>query len=212
MNKAEIETEYRRLGYRSGWSFLGTPERTLRTARVGFVGLNPGGGGPNDSYQYAGLWDVPSGNAYLDERWGPNETYSPIQLQVQRWQRLLDLNEQDLFCAHFIPFRSPDWGTLERKKDAIAFASKLWSWVLEVSPASLFVTMGKTPAYHLAGLLGAAKVAQLQTGWGRQTIDVWDTPAGRRLVAMPHPSRFTLLNRSNGASDLAEQSFRIATS
>ena len=208
---AAVEAEYKRLGYRSGWTFLGTPEQTLHNARVGFVGLNPGGGGPNDSYKYTGIWDRPAGNGYFDERWGPNERYSAIQLQVQKWHELLGLGPTDAFCAQFVPFRSPSWTSLTRKEDAVAFASRLWTWVFEVSPASLFVTMGKQPAHLLARLLDGKHVGRLPTGWGSQTIELWDTPSGRRIVGMPHPSRHTLFNRSNGSSQLAEASFQAAT-
>ena len=208
---AAVQAEYERLGYRSGWTFLGTPEHTLRSQRVGFVGLNPGGGGPNDDYEYRGIWDVPAGNGYFDERWGPNETYSPIQLQVQKWHELLELGPTDAFCAQLIPFRSPSWSSLTGKSDALEFASKLWGWVFQVSPATLFVTMGKRPAHLLSHLLDGKLVARLPTGWGSQTMEVWDAPNGRRVVGMPHPSRHTLFNRAKGASHLAETSFRVAT-
>ena len=108
-------------------------------------------------------------------------------------------------------FRSPNWSSLDHKAEAVAFASGLWRWVLSISPATLFVTMGKRPAEALAPLLGARHVARLGTGWGKQAIDVWDSPTGRRIVGMPHPSRYTLFNRRSGASDLAESSFREAT-
>jgi hypothetical protein len=71
----------------------------------------------------------------------------------------------------------------------------------------LFITMGKLAGWHIADLLGGRLVAQLPTGWKRQTIDVYDSPSGRRVVAMPHPSRFRLFNRGD-ASEVAEQSVR----
>lgn len=209
-DRLAVEAEYRRLGYSKGWSFLGTPERILRTASVGLVGLNPGGGGAGDAFEYAGVWDVP-GNGYFDERWGPGASFSPIQLQVHKWYELLGLAPHEAFCAQFVPFRSPSWTSLTRKEDALAFATRLWSWVLETSPATLFVTMGKKPAEHLSRLLDGRRIAHLPTGWGSQTIDVWDTPGGRRIVAMPHPSRHRLFNRANGSSELAKSSFLLAT-
>jgi hypothetical protein len=70
--------------------------------------------------------------------------------------------------------------------------------------------MGKLPARYLADLMGAKWVARLPTGWGRQMIDVYDTPAGKRIIAMPHPSRYRIFGRSGGISDTAEKSFRAA--
>ena len=207
----KIEAEYRRLNFRHGWTFMATQESTLRSARVAFVGLNPGGGGPDDRFDYKGIWALPAGNGYFDESWGPNNTKSRIQTQVQKWHGLIDVAPGDSLCAQFVPFRSRSWNELPRKEEALAFASQLWSWVLEVSPASLFVTMGKRPAEHVSGLLGARKVAQLPTGWGKQMIDVWDSPSGKRIVGMPHPSRYSLFGRSSPASETAEASFRAAT-
>ena len=205
-----IDAECNRLGYRKGWSFLATPEESLHRAGVGLVGLNPGGGGANDGYAYEGLWDF-EGNAYFDENWGPNDSQTAIQKQVQRWHGILGIGPAESMCAHFVPFRSPDWASLDRKAEAVSFASGLWRWVLAVSPATLFVTMGKMPAEQLALLLEARHVARLDTGWGNQLIDVWDAPCGRRVVGMPHPSWYALFSRANAASELAEASFRAAT-
>lgn len=206
-----IEAESRRLGFQHGWTFLGTPERTLLNARVAFVGLNPGGGGSNDDYDYGGHWDVPVGNGYFDESWGPNGTQTTIQKQLQTWHALIGVRPDESLCVQFVPFRSPDWDRLDQKAEAISFAERLWTWVLEVSPASLFVTMGKRPAEHLSKLLHAKQVAQFPTGWGSQTIDVWDAPDGRRIIGMPHPSRYALFDRANNSSETAETSLRAAT-
>lgn len=205
-----IEAKSEELGYRHGWTLMATPEATLREAKVAFVGLNPGGGGEGDTYPYGGLWDVPGGNAYFTERWGPNGTETPIQAQIHAWHRLLELEHSDSLCMQFVPFRSPSWHALDRKDEALAFSRELWRWVLTVSPATLFVTMGKLPARYLAELLNAKHFAQLPTGWGANMIDVRDSPSGRRIVGMPHPSRYRLFGRVNGASLTAEASFRSA--
>ena len=208
-DRTVIDAEYQRLDYRKGWSFLGTADLTLRTAAVAFVGLNPGGGGAKDRYEYQGLWDFP-GNAYIDEKWGADGKQTAIQGQIKAWHDLLGLKPSESLCAHFVPFRSPTWNSLEHKNEALAFATKLWRWVFDISPATLFITMGKLQAGYLAGALGAKHVAQLPTGWGKQVIDVWDSPSGRRLVGMPHPSRYKLFNRNGGASDVAVASFLTA--
>lgn len=205
-----IETKCKQLGYPSGWTLMATPDSTLREAKVAFVGLNPGGGGPGDDYAYSGLWDSPGGNAYFTERWGPNDTETPIQRQIRAWHELLELEASDSLCAQFVPFRSPNWSTLDRKDEALDFARDLWRWILTVSPATLFVTMGKLPAHYLAELLDGKHVAQLPTGWGTNMIDVWDSPSGRRVVGMPHPSRYRLFGRGNGASSIAEASLGSA--
>lgn len=209
-NAAAIQTEYQRLGYRHGWSFMATPECTLREARVVIVGLNPGGGGVDDHYSYQGLWDSPGGNAYFVEKWARNGTETPVQSQVKAWHTVLRLGADETLCAQFIPFRSPDWDRLERKNEAIGFSQGLWRWVLDTSPATLFLTMGKLPSIYLVELMGARLVASLPTNWGSHMIDVWDDANGRRIVRMPHPSRYQLFERENGASSIAEQSLKVA--
>lgn len=206
----EIEAAYRDLGLTHGWTFMGTDDRTLREARVAFVGLNPGGGRPDDNYEYQGIWDVPNGNGYFDEKWGANDSDSTLQRQVKEWHRIIGVDATKSFCANFVPFRSFDWNSLDRKGECLAFAESLWTWVLQVSPAALFVTMGKLPAQYLAKLLNAKPIAYLPTGWGSQTIDVWDSPDGRRVIGMPHPSRFALFGRLGDASETAEASLRAA--
>jgi len=206
----DLAADYARLGYRHGWTFLMTRAARLRDARVAFVGLNPGGGGAGDDHPYEETWDQPLGNAYFVESWGPNGSLSPIQRQVQAWHTMLGIGADESLCAQFVPFRSPDWHRLDRKEEALAVAARLWRGVLDVSPASLLVTMGKLPAEHLGSLLEGRVVATLPTGWGNSTIDVLDTPGGRRIVAMPHPSRYQLFNRLGNASEQARQSLRIA--
>lgn len=207
----DIEKAYDDLGHQHGWSFMGTPAERLLTAKVALVGLNPGGGGEGDTYEYGHFWGSRGENAYFDEKWGPNNTDNPIQTQIKEWHRLLGLAPSDSLCIQFVPFRSPDWNRLQKKDASIEFSKSLWRWVLSASPAHLFVTMGKLPAFYLAELMSARLIAQLPTGWGKQMIDVYDSPEGRRIVAMPHPSRFRIFGRAGDASDLAIESFRAAT-
>jgi len=207
---SDIDEAYADLGHQYGWSFMGTPTERLRTAQVAIVGLNPGGGGEGDPYNYGRFWASDGINCYFDEQWGTGGTDTPLQTQVKEWHRLLKLEPSDPLCIQFVPFRSPDWNRLPEKAASIEFARSLWAWVLDTSPAQLFITMGKLPASYLAELMGAKRFARLSTGWGNQLIDVYDAPGGRRIVAMPHPSRYRLFCRGQ-ASETANESFRAAT-
>jgi hypothetical protein len=204
-----IATEYERLGYRHGWTFMMTPEARMRDAAVAFIGLNPGGGGPGDNHEYAQTWDC-SGNAYFTEKWGPGATDFGIQAQVKAWHRILCLSEDDTWCAQLVPFRSRDWNALAHRNEALAFSAGLWRWALDQSPATLLVTMGRKTADALVALLDGKHVASMPTGWGAASINVWDTPTGKRIVGMPHPSRYKLFNRGDDLSVVAERSFRVA--
>ena len=199
----QIQQKYQQLGFSKGWNFLACHEERLKDARIAIIGANPGGGGTGDDYQYRGIWSC-SENAFCSEE-------SFIRSQVQEWHRLLGLMAEETLCAQFIPFRSPDLVRLGQRKEAIAFARDLWRWALDISPASLFVTIGALPANNLVDILGAKLVATgLPTGWGKVTIDVWDSPCGRRIVRMPHPSRYKLFRRADGASTIAEEYFCAA--
>lgn len=209
--KRDIDQAYRDLGHRWGWSFMGVPSERLHSAQVAFVGLNPGGGGEKDTYPYGHLWESESVNCYYDEQWGSNgNTDSPLQTQVKEWHRLLGLRPDDPLCIQFCPFRSPNWKSLAKREDSIAFAKDLWRWVLSVSSARLFVTMGKLPAQYLADLMGAKWMASHPTGWGRQTIDVYVCPDSKRIIAMPHPSRFRIFGRGEELSGDVERAFLAA--
>lgn len=197
-----IQTAYENLGYTKGSNFLACRSERLRDASVAIVGLNPGGGGDDDPYTFVGVPHCENNSFCEDE--------SKMRDQVREWHRVLKAEREETLCAQFIPFRSPDMKRLHNKGAAIAFARELWSEVLEVSPATLFLVMGKEAAWHLADLLSARPVARnLPTGWVGQTIDVYDSPDGRRVVAMPHPSRFKLFGRGE-ISAIAEESLRAA--
>jgi hypothetical protein len=204
-NRDVVQAAYQDLGYQYGWTFMMTPEHTLREAEVAFIGLNPGGGEPDDQYRYDGIWSVEEGNAYFSG-WTDGAPMTPIQIQLQHWHSQFGVEPDSSFCAQFVPFRSPNWGGLEKKPEALAFAVGLWAWALSNSPAKLLITMGKKPALYLANLLEARNVAHLGTGWGNQSIDVYEG-SGYRIVAMPHPSRFKLFGRGE-RSEIAQASLK----
>jgi uracil-DNA glycosylase len=197
-----IDQKYRDLGFEKGWTFLACSEARLFDAKIALVGLNPGGGGVGDDYAYAGNWSC-NQNAFYDEASGH-------QSQIQEWHRILGVQKDETLCAQFIPFRSPNLKGLKNQDEAIAFSRDLWTWVLRLSPATLFLAMGKLAAHHLANLMDAAQIEPpLPTGWGRQAIEVWEAGCGRRVIGMPHPSRYKLFGRGT-SSVIAEASLRRA--
>lgn len=113
--------------------------------------------------------------------------------------------------AEFIPFRSRSEATLERYADAVAFGRELWRWLIERSAATTFLCMGNRVFEELSWLTGAARFATYSTCWGAQRIELWLDPAGRRIVRMPHPSRYRLFGRADIVkSEVACQSLRAA--
>jgi hypothetical protein len=205
----EIQSTYASLGHRWGWSFLAGPESQLYEADTVIVGLNPARAQGDSQQDYGFHWDVPEGNLYFSTNWGGAEQYTPLQKQLMRWHELLDLGPTQTIGANFVPFRSRSWADLASPKESVRFAERLWQDVTTVTPAHLFLTMGKVAAWYLARLLDANPLARLPSGWGKQTIDLFQAPGEVRIVAMPHPSRYSLFGRE-ALSRTAEASFMAA--
>ena len=97
-----------------------------------------------------------------------------------------------VFAAQLVPFRSKSWAKLYDHEAALTKSLELWRWVLEQSPARLYLTLGKRPGREIAKLLGAKEEERHEVGWGRQFIEEFVAPDGRTVLAIPHLSRFRL--------------------
>lgn len=119
-----IEAAYARLGHQIGWRFLAGPRHTFTVdTRFGFVTLNPGGTHEDPAHPRASSED---GNAYWIESWkGYPVGMAPLQLEVRelftRIARIVgttesvrDFVETRVLMAHFVPFRSPSFDSLQR--------------------------------------------------------------------------------------------------
>ncbi|UPG72841.1 hypothetical protein MVG78_01175 [Roseomonas gilardii subsp. gilardii] len=208
MTPDDIDAEYKRLGYRLGWSFMATPAARMNDAEVCLVGLNPGG-----SHEGLGLWSSEAGNAYHEEKWRGSEGtefYSPLQNQIHAMEQLLGLSPDGYLAAQFIPFRSADWQRLQNRAEAIAFGQKLWLWVLQQSPARLFLCLGMEAARGLARVTQAGAEETYPAGWGKVTIGRSVSADGRVVVRLPHLSRYGIFGRPSGLSTTATASLRLA--
>lgn len=196
---AEIESEYRRLGYSYGWRFLTCPQENAATAKLLLVSLNPAG-----REVHGPAWSQQLGSAYRVESWGGRPVgAAPLQRQIQAMFALLGLRDDEVFSAHYVPFRSPSWNDLDHKDEAEAFSAKLWNWLKPKLSFDRIVCIGKEkPGRPVATLFGARLEASLPVGWGTITADRYRLPDGRPLVALPHLSSFGLFGRSEGASQL----------
>lgn len=207
MTYDDIQSEYEKLGFQRGWTFMMTKKDRLLDASVCLVGLNPGG-----THDGEAIWSCEEGNAYHTEKWGKGgKNYSALQRQVHELEKVLDLNPNVYFAAQFVPFRSPDWRGLAEAAEATAFSQKLWSWVLSQSPATRFICLGKVAALRIAGLIdGAVKETHYKTGWGSVTIGQFVGDDGRVVIRLPHLSRYGLFGRTSGQSAIANESLKKA--
>lgn len=187
----EIKQEYVRLDYKMGWRFLTCPFANIQKAEVALVTTNPGGS------EYENPLFETKKSAYIIESWkrqAPGE--EKLQRQVRRMFELCKIDPNAALSGYFIPFRSQDWESLPRKGDAIRFGMRLWEKVIAASPARMILAFGKQLAPHLSDLLGAKPDRQFCAGWGARMIDCYVAQDGRRLMVLPHLSRFGLFHRS----------------
>lgn len=192
MDQNEIDLAADRLGYDLGWRFMMCPEAAMRTATVAIVGLNPGG-----HRRHGPTWSSEGGNAYWTESWGGQVAgMDPLQRQVQRLAGKLKAGPQEVFTAQFVPFRSNSWSDLANRREAVEFARQLWAWTLTQSPARTIVCLGKkVVGPEIAAIVGAQLDVVTSAGWGDQTIDVYRSQSGVKIVALPHLGRFKLMGR-----------------
>lgn len=193
---ADIEKAYRSLGYQYGWRFATCPWEQASAAKLILVTLNPAGReahGPG--------WSQELGSAYRVESWnGQPPGRSLLQQQVQRLFSFLDLADEAVFSAHYVPFRSPTWSELDQKAEAERFALELWRWLRpKLTQFERIICVGKNrPGKPIAALFDAKHEASLRVGWGDVTADRYRLADGRPLIALPHLSRFALFGRSTG--------------
>lgn len=198
---AEIEKAYRRLGYRYGWRFITCPAANASSAKLLLVSLNPAG-----RAVHGPAWSQEAGSAYFVESWNGGPPGSArLQRQVQNMFSFLALQSTEVFSAHYVPFRSPSWGELERKLEAESFAMDLWQWLKPSLSFDRITCIGKDrPGRPIARLFDARLEATLPVGWGSVRADRYRLPDGRPLIALPHLSRFALFGRSSGEEQLRE--------
>ena len=198
---AEIEKKSRELSYNFGWRFITCPEAQRATAKLLLVSLNPAG-----REVHGPAWSQEEGSAYRVESWnGLPQGTSPLQRQVQALFAMLGLTDDQVFSAHYVPFRSPSWAELKHRDAAEQYARELWRWLLPRVQFERIICIGKDrPGKPLAALLGAKLEVSLPVGWGDIKADRYRLEDGRTLIALPHLSRFALFGRSAGERPLQD--------
>lgn len=191
MNRDGIEQEYERLGLEMGWRFITCPERNLYTAPIALITLQPAGETPHGPE-----WSCEEGSAYEIESWeGKPIGRHILQVQIQRLCEMLNIAPADLFSAHYVPFRSPSWEIMPRKKEALAFSHQLWAWAFSRMVARTVICLGNKARLETAKLTGATLEMRLPSKWGNTFIYRYKTIDGRTLIGLPHLSRYQLFSR-----------------
>jgi hypothetical protein len=120
---------------------------------------------------------------------------------------IMGVQPERVLSGYFVPFRSRDWDSLPKKPEAVQCGIELWTGLFsKARKVTTVLAFGKEIAADLSGILGVTKVREEQAGWGKLTIDIYAGAAGRKLIVLPHLSRFGLFDRLN--ADASIKSFR----
>lgn len=197
---ANIERQYRRQNFSLGWRFLTCSKKNLSPQTdVVFLTLNPGGDVIPPDHPSA---SCESGSAYVVESWG-NSTpgASNLQVQIRSMFQILQIDINNVLSGQLVPFRSPSWIELPNCAECVTFGKKIWSEIIEYVQPKLIIAMGKTQLRPvLLDILGEpVHCENVLVNWGKITagIDVYE---GKRVISLPHLSRFGIMTRPESRS------------
>src|SRR4030095_2650416 len=122
-------------------------------------------------------WRIRGGRSHA-----PGE--APLQVQVRRLFRLLAAAQggqttgdellNTSLAAYFVPFRSPQIRALAHRRESLAFATKLWTEILDYCTPRLIITIDQRTTRCLLGILnGTRSRRQFEVGWGTFSADVF---------------------------------------
>jgi len=200
-----IATEHARLGHSLGWRLFTSAVRNIESAKIALVTINPGG-----AVYESPKFSSERGNAYAVEEWADHRAgQAIIQRQVRR---MFDVMGEDLDAAlsgYLVPFRSPNWRSLQRKQDSLSFGQQLWREIFQKSPATTVISFGKEVGHYLPDILDARFNGKHPSAWGTQTIDEYSFGIEGRLLILPHLSHFRLFGRVQSEAAFRRLFFRV---
>jgi hypothetical protein len=207
-----IQGEYERLEHSLGWRFLCVSKKVLaQNPRIVFLTLNPGGRSIPEGHPSA---SCEQGPAYLVEQWGTSRPgghklqhqiqclFKTIGRHVPEGSRPLVSMESSLI-GYFVPFRSPRFEDLHRRKESLDFGMQLWTAMLDAKSPRLYLAIDHRTAKAMASLC-ASKDGRLvseetmPTGWGEYTASLKEyqfSDHSAMLLRLPHLSTFQLFSR-----------------
>ena len=137
----KVEQRYAQLGHTLGWRFLTSPSATFSpNTEFAFITLNPGG---NTITHEEVRESCEQGSPYLVEQWGNHPVgKAPLQLQIQQLYQMLGWDFDSVLSGQFVPFRSPTWDGLPRRKESLQFGIELWAGIIKHVKPRIIVAMG----------------------------------------------------------------------
>lgn len=160
--KREIVAAYLASGNQLGWRLLYSPIDVLAEAEVAFLGMHPGGREISpDHAEFA----MESGSAYVHESWaGSAPGESRLQKQVRQLFGHLGQEPAQVLAGNLVPFRSPDWNSLQNRKASLEFGVGLWRRIFHVTTPKLVIGSGTEIARPLADILGIGRLNEVNVG------------------------------------------------
>lgn len=193
----ELRLAEAELGFVDGFKLVYGPWETLEQAEVAFLSLNPGRAPHRAASR---MISDERGNFYEVER---STARSPITDQFLRLAELLDVRPCDILTGVAAPFRSDSWGGLtdRQRRGALALGKRFWEAPLSRPELRLIVVCSKPAADLVVEVTKASPVDEYPAGWGGVKLRRYCVQPDRKIVHLPHLSRFKLLGRdpSEGA-------------
>jgi hypothetical protein len=188
---SELASEEERLQLNEGFKLLFCPWRTLGTASVAFVSLNPGRAPDGEDVRVV---SDERGNSYLVEK---DYTVSPITEQFLALCRFIRVSPSQVLTGVAHPFRSSNWNELTQiqKEAGLAIGQRFWAVALRSNALKLVIVVSNEAARVAQTALMARYVSTSESGWGTTKIEIWEGHGGARVVKLPHLSRFKLFSR-----------------
>lgn len=205
--RAEIEDTYARLGHSLGWRFLFSPRATLSArSRMMLVGLNPAGSTylePTASSEEGNLFaleGVKFGSRNDKYPRNVRAMYEVLAEAMGGGARRNDLLDETL-TSNLCPFRSPDFPSLHRRRESLAFSRRLWSGLCaHLAPRAVFC-LGVETGENFRAFFGAdgqpGPERRLATDWGVLEFrwQSFRTPRGDVTVyTIPHLSYYSIFS------------------
>ena len=206
--ETRIQEEHVAGPYRLGWRLLYGPASTLTSARVVFLGLNPGGREVDEDHA---VFSSENGSAYRIESWkGRLPGEEKLQVQVLALFRRLNLDADAVLSGNLIPFRSPSWREMPERQRALRFGCGLWKEILGNINPRLVITMGAETFTALKPKGNAGKEMSVSAGWGSVRIKCAESN-GTLYVGLPHLSRFSIMTRPESEPGLRDAFAKFST-
>lgn len=186
------------LGLTKGYKFLYVPWKTLNSASVTFLSLNPGRA--PDAADMRVVADE-RGNSYEVEQY---TTKSNITAQFMRFAEFLGCAPNDILTGVVAPFRSDGWAELSstQKRRSLELGYAFWSEPLRHPDLKVITVCSEEAASMAVDITDASLDEVLDSGWGTIKIRRYRTPQGQLIVHLPHLSRFRLFGRPESEGPL----------